>query len=695
MHIADRLEHWLDCERDQLALWLPVALGTGIGAWFLIDSRSGWIAFVLAMFAGAAAALALLGRGRAGQAGATFLLLAGIGCLLIWWRAEWVSAPRLHRPMLATFAGRIEHVDYLSARDMVRLVIAPDANAALPPHIRVNVDDDDVTSPLVAGQRIRLRARLMPPPQAGLPGGYDYARVAWFQRIGATGRALGTIAIMAAAEQASFWGWVDRIRAELTAHIHAKVPGSAGGIAAAFVTGDQGAIAEDDVAAMRTSGLAHLLSISGLHVSAVVGGTMWLVLRVLALSPRLALRAPLPLIAAGAAAAAGIGYTLLAGAEVPTVRSCIAAILVIVALAIGREAMTLRLVAAGAMVVLLIRPEALVGPSFQLSFAAVTALIAFHDYPPVRRFALSGKDRPFLSRMFRSILLLVATGIAVEAALAPIGLYHFHRSGIYGSVANIIAIPLTTFVVMPAEALALLLDTIGMGWISWSIVDFALKTLIYIAHTVQSLPGATASLPTMPVGAYLLMAGSGIWLCLWRSAARLVAIVPFLAGAIWAASVGPPDILISGDGRHVAIRAREGMYLLRPRAGDYVRNMIASVSAEDEAGAFDDLSAARCNADLCLADLEREGVRWRLLATRSPYLVSWRDMIDACRQADIVVSDRRLPRSCLPRWIKIDRQILEKTGGMQIKLQSREIMSVRADRDDHPWLAISPASYPK
>ena len=101
MHIADRLEHWMDRERDQLALWLPVALGTGIGAWFLIDSRSGWIAFVLAMFAGAAASLALLGRSRAGRAGATFLLLAGIGCLLIWWRAEWVSAPRLHRPMLS------------------------------------------------------------------------------------------------------------------------------------------------------------------------------------------------------------------------------------------------------------------------------------------------------------------------------------------------------------------------------------------------------------------------------------------------------------------------------------------------------------------------------------------------------------------------------------------------------------------
>lgn len=695
MHIADWLEHWLDRERDQPALWLPVALGTGIGAWFLIDSRSGWIAFMLAMFAGAAASLALLGRGRAGQAGTTFLLLAGIGCALIWWRAEWVSAPRLHRPAVTTFAGRIEHVDYLSAREIVRLVIAPDANAALPPHVRVNVDHDYVPSPLEAGQRIQLRARLMPPPQAGLPGGYDYARIAWFQGIGATGRALGPVAILAAAKQTSFWQRVDRMRAELTAHIHEKVPGSAGGIAAAFVTGDQGAIAEDDVAAMRTSGLAHLLSISGLHVSAVVGGTMWLVLRMLALSPRLALRAPLPVIAAAAAAAAGIGYTLLAGAEVPTVRSCIAAILVIVALAIGREAMTLRLVAAGAMVVLLIRPEALVGPSFQLSFAAVTALIAFHDYAPVRRFALSGKDQPFVFKIARSILLLVATGIAVEAALAPIGLYHFHRSGIYGSVANIIAIPLTTFVVMPAEAASLLLDTVGMGWTSWWLVDIALKGLISIAHMVQALPGATASLPTMPVGAYLLMIGSGIWFCLWRSAARLLAVVPFLIGAVWAASVYPPDVLISGDGRHVAIRGDEGMYLLRPRAGDYVRDMIASVSAEKQAGAIDDLSAARCNSDLCVADMERGGVHWRVMATRSPYLVSWHDMIAACEQADIVVSDRRLPRSCLPQWLKIDRQTLEKTGGLQIRLDAREIVSVRTDQDDHPWLAISPASYPK
>lgn len=138
---------------------------------------------------------------------------------------------------------------------------------------------------------------------------------------------------------------------------------------------------------MRRSGLAHLLSISGLHVAAMVGAMMLLTLKLLALSPRLALRLPLVLIAAGVGALAGIGYTLLAGAEVPTVRSCVASLLVLAGLAAGREAMTLRLVATGAIVVLLIRPESLAGPSFQLSFAAVTAIVALHEHPRVRAWA--------------------------------------------------------------------------------------------------------------------------------------------------------------------------------------------------------------------------------------------------------------------------------------------------------------------
>lgn len=370
----------------------------------------------------------------------------------------------------------------------------------------------------------------MPPAEASLPGAYDFARVAWFRGLGATGRALGPVTVVAGTGEGGFNQWISRLRASLTNHIHRSLPGSAGGIAASLVTGDQGAIAEEDADAMRTAGLAHLLSISGLHVGAVVAGTMLVVLRLLALSPVLALRAPLPLIAAGTAALAGIGYTLLAGAEVPTIRSCIAAILVLIALAIGREAMTLRMVAAGASVVLLCWPEALIGPSFQLSFAAVTALVAFGEHPAVRRFAAKREQEGWLMRHGRNILLLLLTGVAIELAISPIGLFHFHKAGIYGAMANMVAIPLTTLVIMPIETAALIFDLVGWGDPLWYLEGVTVNWLINISKYCSSLPGAVAALPTFPAGAFGLMMAAGLWLCLWRSRVRLVAIPLFRPG---------------------------------------------------------------------------------------------------------------------------------------------------------------------
>ena len=213
---------------------------------------------------------------------------------------------------------------------------------------------------------------------------------------------------------------------------------------------------------MRRSGLTHLLSVSGLHIAAVVAFAMFLTLKLLALSERLALRFNLVLVAAAAAAAAGIGYTLLTGAQVPTVRSCVAAVLILAGIALGRDAISIRLIAAGALVVLLFRPEALAGPSFQMSFAAVTAIVALHSTAWSRRL-FQRREEGIAARVARALLAMIATGLVVELALMPMALFHFHRAGLYGVGANIVAIPLTTFVIMPVEAGALLLDLIGWG----------------------------------------------------------------------------------------------------------------------------------------------------------------------------------------------------------------------------------------
>jgi competence protein ComEC len=681
-----RLETVADRERDQLPLWLPVGTILGVSAWFWLPDRDGWIAFLLAAFAGALGFAAAAPGTRWGRALALFSLAAALGCLNIWWKAERVAAPVLAHERIATFSGTIESVQRLPAREAVRLLVRTEGGA-LPPRVRVNVDQEKASDALQPAARVRIRAWLMPPAPAAVPGAYDFARAAWFQRIGATGRALDVAVTAAPAAQ----GWPARLsrwRQRLADHVRARLPGGEGGIAAALATGDQGGIGEADAEAMRRSGLAHLLSVSGLHLTAVVGAVMLLTLKLLALSPTLALRFRLVLVAAGAGALAGIAYTLLTGSEVPTVRACVAALLVLAGIAIGREALTLRLLAVGALIVLILWPETLAGPSFQLSFAAIMAIVALHEHPRVQAL-LARRDEPVQAKAGRFLLGLVLTGLAVEIALTPIALFHFHRAGLYGAFANIIAIPLTTFVIMPLEALALLLDVAGLGAPFWWLAGKALGLLLSLAYAAAAAPGAVAMLPSMPVAAFASLAGGGLWICLWRTRMRRWGLLPAAAGALWAVATPPPDLLVTGDGRHLALRTDAGdLAILRGRAGDYVRSLLSETSGEEaEFLEIDALPTAACNEDLCAAHLVRGGRRWRLLATRSSRHVELPAFARACAEADIIVSDRRLPRSCVSRWLKADRGLLARTGGLAIRLgRAPRVETVAAAAGAHPWV---------
>jgi len=704
--VRDAIERWLEAERDQLPLWLPVALGLGIALWFVLPTRDGWLTALTGAGAIVCGGIAAWRGGRFELVIAIGALAVVVGVALAWLRAETVAAPVLTRPAIAAFEARVERVEPLPARDLVRLRLAPTKvlpssgrrTLTLPPRVRVNVATADAPAGIAPGATIRLRARLMPPPPPAVPGAYDFARVAWFAGIGATGRGFAPVQILAGGDAKV------GLRQRLSSHIQARVAGSAGGIASALATGDTGAISDEDAEAMRRAGLAHLLSVSGLHITAVVAITMLLVMRLLALSPRLALSVRLPLAAAGAAALVAIGYTLLTGAQVPTIRSCIAALLVLAALAIGREAITLRLVAAGALVVLLIWPEALAGPSFQLSFAAVTAIVALHEHPAARRW-FQRRDEGALLRIARWLASLLLTGIVVEAALMPIAVYHFHKAGLYGAFANIVAIPLTTFVTMPLEALALLLDGVGAGAPAWWLTERALALLLWIAHLTAAAPGAVAALPAMPDGAYAMMAAGGLWLALWRTRWRRLGLAPLAAGAAWALATPAPDLLVTGDGRHVAVRTPGGgVAMLRDRAGDYTRNMLAENGGVDGEPEFlADRPEARCSRDLCLVERRTASGVWRILATRSAYLVPIGEIVAACRAADIVVSERRLPRTCRPRWLKLDRETLAATGGVAITLATGRVETVFSPGDEHPWRraalnrsgAAAPKAYPE
>jgi competence protein ComEC len=679
---ARALESWLERERGQAPLWAPIALGAGICAWFALPTPHLWLAWTLGW---SALALLVWTLARAWRAGAFIAISAALlaaGCLLPWAKSMIMGASPLARPAMATFEADVNAVEQLVARDVIRLRLAPVGRADLPAVVRVTAPPGAIEQGIGRGARVSVRAYLMPPPSTALPGTYDYALRAWFDGIGATGRALGPVRLVRSGDAQA------GLRQRLEEHVVSRLPGSAGAIAAALATGNQGGIPDADAEAMRRSGLAHLLSISGLHVSALIGGVIFIVLRLLALSPRLALHAPLLLISAVCGAMAGIGYTLLTGAQVPTVRSCIAALLVIAGLALGREAISLRLVAVGALIVMLFWPEAVIGPSFQMSFGAVVAIIALYEYPPVRRLFAPREER-WIARLARQVMALLVTGFAVEIMLAPIAIYHFHRAGLLGAFANMVAIPLTSFVIMPAELLALILDLFGLGYPAWMVTGAALDLLLWVAHHVAALPYAVLPLPTTgPVVFALTMLGF-LWLTLWRGGARWLGVPAILAGFTIMAVTPPADLLVTRDGRHVALRLPDGRIgLLRDRAGDYVRQSIAeTLGVDSDLDALDTLPGARCSRDICMIDVpQKQGPIVRILATRSSAYLDWTALTRACATADIAISDRRLPSGCQPRWLRLDRWALARTGGVAIRLGDRTVITSLDPRDRHPWI---------
>ena len=679
--VSGRIEALLERERAQLPLWFAVAFGAGIAAWLWLAGPVEWAAFLLFALAMALAGLAVA-RGRISRAMQLGGLAMAAGCALIWWRGDHVAAPRLERPLVTSFEAKVEKVESRAAKGDLRLTLATSGDL-LPPRIRVSLPEAAAPAGLGKGATVRLKARLQPPPPMALPGSHDFARDAWFAGIGGVGRAIGSVEIVDAGEGQS----LDALRDRLGKHIREQLPGRSGGIATALATGDQAAVGEEDAEAMRRSGLAHLLSVSGLHIAAVVGAAMLLALKLLALSERLALRFNLVLVSAGFGALAGVAYTLLTGMQVPTVRACIAALLVLGGIALGRDAISLRLVAVGALIVLLFRPEALAGASFQMSFAAVTAIIALHHWQPVRQW-LAPREQSWPMRFLRGVGGLLATGLVVEIALIPFALYHFHKAGLYGVAANLIAIPLTTFVIMPLEALALMFDAVGLGAPLWGATGWAIDAMLELAHRVGSAEGAVATLPTMPRWAFALMVLGGLWLCLWATRIRRWGIVPFSIGALGAAMAPVPSLLVTDDGQHLALVRHDGVPLmLRSRSGDFVRDLMSEASAYDgDPLNLDEQRFARCSRDACVADIVEGGHAWRLLAIRSRNRIDWTELTSACADADIVVADRRLPRGCLPRWLKLDREALKTTGGVAIYLgEQPRVESVAGRIGRHPW----------
>lgn len=685
---ADACEGFLQRAGYERGSWLAVAFAAGIGTWFLLPGRAAWLAAMgLAAGAGGIAWL----HWRRDEARALLrvaVLVLGLAFILglatIWARSALVGTAPIGRPFIGPVEGRILAREEQPAEQRVRLTLAirePETGRAI--KVRVNLPQDRDRAGVAEGALVRLGVRLLPPAPPLVPGGYDFARKAWFDGLAATGAPYGDVAVIAPGQSG---GVIPKLQRVLSGHVRSQLGGSPGAIAAAFASGDRGAIAEADEQAMRDAGLTHLLSISGLHVSAVVAGAYLLTIRLLALWPWLVLRVRLPVLAAGIGALAGASYTLLTGADVPTVRSCLGAGLVLLALALGREPLSRRMLAVVAGIVLVLWPETLVGPSFQMSFAAVLAIVALSGAQPVRSF-LAPREESWFARMGRRVVMLFLTGVVIEAVLTPVVLFHFHRSGLYGAVANVLAIPLTTFVTMPLIALALALDAMGLGAPVWWLAGQSLELLLWIAHLVSGQPGAVRLMPQIGMGAMLLYVAGMLWLALWSGRARLLGLLPAAAAVALMAATPAPDLLIARDGRQIGVAMPdETLLILREGEGYALDSLREAAALRGETLAIERSSHARCSPDFCALTLERGGRSWQLLVARSKHYVDAVQLIRACAAADIVVAARSLPRSCAPRWLKVDRRFLAEYGGLAAYLgESPRLDTVAERQGDHGW----------
>ena len=560
-------------ERQQrrIGLWAPVCLAGGIAARFGWDGPALWPLLALLP-------LLIVGAGRARYLGLFALWAAAMaaalglaGALAAEWRMARVTAPVLAAPFTGEVEGRVRQVDRSrsgSPRVLLDEVALRGVDArATPARVRVTLVRGP-TDPR-PGDMLRMRAALSAPAGPAEPGGFDFSRRAFFRGIGAVGYTRGKVERLGAAEGFSPALALDRFRADLAAGLRARIDGEAGAVAAALVVGDRSGIAAETLQALRDSGLAHLLAISGLHIGLMSALTYWLLRAGLAFFPVFASRVPIRKIAAlGGLLAAGI-YLLLSGNGVATQRAFLMAAVAFGGILIDRPAVTMRGLAFAACVILLLRPESLFEPGFQMSFAAVTVLVA--GYEATRGlWQRRAMRRGIGARLGTFALATLATSAMAGLATAPFAAWHFNRLVAFGLAANLLATPAMGLWIMPAIIAAAVLAPFGLEGVALEVLGAGIRYILAIAQSTADLPGAVRGVRSGPGIALGLIAIGGVWGAIWLGRLRLLGIGPILAGLVVWAGAPRPDLLIAGKGALVAARLEDGtLWLSREKAAGY------------------------------------------------------------------------------------------------------------------------------
>ncbi len=681
-----RCRGWLALEAGSARRlpWIAVAFGSGIALYFAVD-REPMVWVVVVAAAGLVGAALAVAAHRFGFALALFASLASgfaLASVKATVRAHTVLTEQVFGVELKGYVETREHRERTD-RFVLRIVAAEGARTPAGLE-RVRLSVKKGTAPPV-GSFVGLKARLSPPPAPNRPGGYDFGRDMYFAGLGASGFVTGQIRQLRSPESGGwrlgFAALTQGMRDAIDARISAVLSGDTRAIATALLTGRRDAISQPVNDAMFISGLGHVLSISGYHMAVVAGAVFFAVRALLALNRAMAATAPIKKWAAAAALLAAAFYLLLSGAEVATQRSFLMTAVVLIAVMVDRHAVTFRTLAIAALVVLALSPEALVHPSFQMSFAATLGLVGLVQVGMPK--VLAGAEHSRTARLAlwggREIAMLTLASLIAGLATMPYAAFHFHRVTPYGILANLSAMPVVSLIVMPAGLLALIAIPFGLDGPLWRVMGLGIEWMVAVSEWVAQLPGAIGRLAAFGIGPLLAASLGMIVIGLLRTPLRWAGAVLVAGAIVWAVQTPQPDILITADGGSVAVRGRDGKLQLMQRVRDrFVATQWLSADADLRSEADPALrDAAACDAAGCVAHL----AGGRMIAqSRHPSALQ-----DDCSRAAVVVTLLPTPADCAAQVI--DRAFLQENGATALRWDGARFI-VTAQRGSHqarPW----------
>ena len=560
--VADQTLRW--------RLWAPVAFGGGCAVYFALKTEPpAW-----PLIAGAVLAAGLwfgarrMALARVWTLGLMLLACFALGIAVARLRTDAVAAPIA--PAMAeptVVEGWVIDVDSPGAAGP-RVVIAPVrihglAPEGTPTRLRATVRG---AAP-EPGQAVRLFALINPPPAPASPGAYDFGRNAYFQSMGGVAFSLGET--RPAYLSPPPWNVraaiaVNGLRYDLAKRIVARLGERTGGVAAAMTTGHEAWLDPAQVDVMRDSGLAHILSISGLHMAVVGGFTFFLVRLLVAAWPWLALRVSGKKVAAWAGLGAVATYLVISGSPAPAERAAITASIAFLAILLDRQAITMHALAVAAFVVLLLQPEAIVTPGFQMSFAATAALVALVEAWPARPREISA-PWPILivQRAGTWLGIAVMASLVAGAATGPFAMQHFNRTAMYGLGANLATAPLSDFIIMPALALGALLEPVGLGAPFLWLAGQGIGVMLAIGEWTAGLPGAVRTVASAPDFVLPIAFLGVLFCCLWRGPLRWLGLPLAAAVMLWPRDP-TPDLWIGDGGTNAAFVEDGQAVVMRP-----------------------------------------------------------------------------------------------------------------------------------